>query len=326
MRHVATIGLVFGMGLLAAGCQVGMDIGDLIEGGYLGGTGSGNGHGSSGSGSGSAGKDSGPPAAPGCTNQTEGSNTSCKDVATWKQYASNTCESSGGLLSDYSTREECGKGLYRFVDYTCCPQPAPPPDPQPTDCTKQTEGGDTSCKDVATWKQYASNTCESSGGLLSDYSTREECGQGLYRFVDYTCCSQPAPPPDPQPTDCTKQTEGSDTSCKDVATWKQYAWSTCDGNGTVFSDYSTREECGAGLYRFVDFTCCSQPTPPPDPQPTNCTKQTEGSSTSCKDVGIWKQYAGNTCEANGGMLTEYSTREECGQGLYRFVDYTCCPK
>jgi hypothetical protein len=187
MQNVAKIGFALGIGLLAPGCLVDMNVGDWITPRVNPGSPTGSAGNAGTSGSGGTGQEVDPPTMNACIDQGEGGPTSCKDVATWKLYASQTCEGEGLLLSAYTTREACGDGLFRYVDYTCCPKPETPP-PTPTDCVDQEQGGPTSCKDVFTWKQYASQTCEGAGLLLNDYATREACGDGLFRYVDYTCC------------------------------------------------------------------------------------------------------------------------------------------
>jgi hypothetical protein len=157
--------------------------------------------------------------------------------------------------------------------------------------------------------------------MLGDYAPREECGDGLYRYVDYTCCPLPPTEPPLNP-DCIKQEQGSESSCKDVVTWKEYAAQACESSGMLFTDYAPREECGPNSYRYVDYTCC--PKDPP-PTPTDCVHPAQGGPGSCKDVATWKLYASQDCEAGGRMLTAYETQDECGDGLYRYVKYTCCP-
>jgi hypothetical protein len=246
MRNVATVGLALGIGWLATACKVDMNVGDWLTPDLeLGGTDTGSGSGSGGSGSGDKG-DPDPQTMPACIEEEQGGETSCKDVATWKDYAWQACEAQGLQLSSYIPREECGKDAFRYVDYSCCPEVTPP-----SSCIKEEQGGDTSCKDVATWKQYADQACASHGLLLSSYAPREECGKDAFRYVDYSCCPQVTPP-----SSCTKEVQGGDTSCKDVATWKQNASQACEAQGLLLSSYFPREECGKDAFRYVDYSCC----------------------------------------------------------------------
>ncbi len=317
MRKVATVGFALGIGWLASACTVDMEVGDWLKTELGKGNGNGNGNGNGGSGGAGGGGNAAGEAGAGavCVDHEQGSSTSCKDAATWKLYASQDCESESLLLDAYTPREACGDQLYRYVDYTCCPV-APPP---PSDCAPQEQGGETSCKDVGTWKLYASQACEGEGLMLGDYAPREVCGDELYRYVDYTCC--PLPPTEPPlPPGCIRQEQGSDNSCK--TNWNELAAQTCESSGMLLADYVTREECGPNSYRYVDYVCCPGEPPPP---PTDCIESAQGGVGSCKDVPTWKLYASQDCLAGGRALFNYETQDECGENLYSYVKYTCCP-
>lgn len=139
------------------------------------------------------------------------------------------------------------------------PDPLPPP---PTECKSASQGGPTSCKDAGTWKAYASEACVAAGATLGDYLPYEDCGNGGTRYVKYTCCPA-VPPPPPPPTECTTASQGGPTSCKDVGTWKSYAYEACVAAGATLTDYSTSEDCGNGNTRYVKYTCCSAKAPAP---------------------------------------------------------------
>lgn len=49
-----------------------------------------------------------------------GDPTSCKDPATWKQYAAKECQAAGLVLTSLTLGAECEKGLVSSVAYTCC--------------------------------------------------------------------------------------------------------------------------------------------------------------------------------------------------------------
>jgi hypothetical protein len=55
-------------------------------------------------------------------------------------------------------------------------------------CESATQGGETSCKTAATWKEYASADCASKGLTLGEIAQREMCGGDSSRYVDYKCC------------------------------------------------------------------------------------------------------------------------------------------
>jgi hypothetical protein len=67
-----------------------------------------------------------------------------------------------------------------------------PPPPPPTTCTKVSDGGPSSCKDAATWKQYGAARCEQLGLSLSDLVYGTPCGSN-FQDVTYVCCGTVAP-------------------------------------------------------------------------------------------------------------------------------------
>ena len=191
-------------------------------------------------------------------------------------------------------------------------------------CTPYNLGGDGVCLDVATIKQNASFACEKAGLRLNDYFPTDACGDGTYRAAKYDCCPVPPPPPLPPPSNCTIQSQGSSSSCKDAGTWKQYAGEACQAAGTTLTDYSPYEDCGEGGYRYVKYTCCHNVEPPPPP-PGDCTTKSLGGDPSCKTPGTLQQSAAEDCAAVGAVMTGFSPYDECGFGYYRSVKYTCCP-
>lgn len=123
---------------------------------------------------------------------------------------------------------------------------------------------------------------------------------------------------------CLTEVQGSDSSCKDVATWKQYAYDACAAQGLSLTAYSPYESCGTDVYRYVKYECCGTSTPPPEPTPALCFSDYQGGSTSCKSESTWKKYASEACAAEGMSLVAYSVGEKCGLGRYRTVKYQCC--
>jgi hypothetical protein len=128
-----------------------------------------------------------PGGGPACTGQALGDEKTCKDIGAWKQAAWESCQAAGLELTDYTPYGGCGEAGagFQFVKFTCCGSAPPPP---PATCESQLQGGDTSCKPTAIWKQYASEACEEMGFALADYSPFEACGDDSYRMVKYTCC------------------------------------------------------------------------------------------------------------------------------------------
>jgi hypothetical protein len=56
-----------------------------------------------------------------------------------------------------------------------------------------------------------------------------------------------------------------------------------------------------------------------------CIATGQGSPSSCKDEATWSGYAGDDCAAHGLVLDSYALVEPCGDGVYRYVKYECCP-
>lgn len=125
---------------------------------------------------------------------------------------------------------------------------------------------------------------------------------------------------------CITEVQGSDSSCKDVSTWKQYAYDACMAQGLTLTAYSPYESCGTDVYRYVKYQCCGASTPPPEPTPPLCFSDSQGGSTSCKTESTWKKYAADACAAEGMTLMAYSVGDKCGLGRYRMVKYQCCVK
>jgi len=65
-------------------------------------------------------------------------------------------------------------------------------------------------------------------------------------------------------------------------------------------------ESTTGLSRYLHYTCCD---------PANilvCTHETMGDEATCKDAGVWKEAAYESCQTRGQTMTEYSLHGSCG--------------
>jgi hypothetical protein len=143
-----------------------------------------------------------PPASPTCIEGIEGSETSCKSQAEWKELVHAICQARGEELTFYSIGGgDCGDGRTRYAKYQCCPPhpvlPPPPPPPPATPppapaCFGASQGSDGSCKSPEVWRRYASDDCQARGASLTGIDFAVECGGGNYRFTKYVCC--PADP------------------------------------------------------------------------------------------------------------------------------------
>ena len=95
---------------------------------------------------------------------------------------------SGGWRSQHRHR-----GLYAQTADPPMP-PMPPPTPM---CTKEKQGGATSCKDEKTWRSYGEAYCKMKGLVLKNTTFDTSCGRGEWRYATYECCKASPPPPPP---------------------------------------------------------------------------------------------------------------------------------
>jgi hypothetical protein len=125
---------------------------------------------------------------PSCTQQIKGSEASCDDVGTLKNYVSQACMGLGLQLADYNPSGDCGAGAYRYVSYTCCAVPGQLDSAVPaggmvsgpahfiqykcclsdTDCIIETQGGDAVCRDASALKALATASCQKNGRSLQN--------------------------------------------------------------------------------------------------------------------------------------------------------------
>jgi hypothetical protein len=133
-----------------------------------------------------------PPPPPVCKTDVLGGATSCKPDALWKEYAFNHCVDQKLSFSTMGLGPSCGKDQSTSVKVTCCapPAPPPPPPPPPPSCDWRLQGGETSCKDPATWKQYSWEACNADGLKLGELSFPDaKCGpNGETSVVKFSCC------------------------------------------------------------------------------------------------------------------------------------------
>jgi hypothetical protein len=100
---------------------------------------------------------------------------------------------SGGAIACDAYTNAAGASCKRCVDASgvVLSDECPPP-PPPTTCTKLSDGGPSSCKDAATWKQYGATACAQLGMSLSDIAYGTPCGSN-FQDVVYVCCGAAAP-------------------------------------------------------------------------------------------------------------------------------------
>lgn len=275
-----------------------------------------------------------------CIGDVMGGATSCKPAETWKQYAADACKAKGLVVGDLGLGNAC-KGGFDSAKYSCCkvgpvPVPVPPKDPGKDPlppvpaCFGDAQGGPTSCKSSATWKDYAAAECKAKGFALTAIGYAEECGKDLYRWSKFECCdaTKPPPPPPPPPV-CKTDVLGDTTSCKDDATWKEYAFNHCVDQKLSFGDMGLGPSCGKGMSTSVKVTCCEPPKPTPTPVPPvpapSCDWRGLGDATSCKDPATWKLAASDSCAKDGLRLGDIGLGASCGKlGETTGVKFSCC--
>lgn len=109
-------------------------------------------------------------------------------LRTWKEYAFNHCVDQKLSFGGMGLGPSCGKDMSTSVKVTCCAAPPPPP-PVPA-CEWRIQGGPTSCKDPATWKQYSADACKADGLTLGELGfPSATCGAGgATSEVKFSCC------------------------------------------------------------------------------------------------------------------------------------------
>ncbi|MEO7097467.1 MAG: hypothetical protein ABI175_29670 [Polyangiales bacterium] len=98
--------------------------------------------------------------------------------------------------------------------------------------------------------------------------------------------------------------------------------SDCDGQPNLIM-----VKCAGGYHSepvCTDTNSCSKTCVKDEPA-SKCVDATQGSTSSCKPDTLWKDYASSDCTSRGLVLGKLATRESCGDGVSRYVDYQCCP-
>jgi hypothetical protein len=133
-----------------------------------------------------------------CVSRSQGGATICESVAAWQSVAAQDCAASGYEVGSVSLHVSCGDDAYRITSYACCttdgsviPTTPAPPDPfvgapvpgparyaqykcciSTSSCTVAQLGGESVCKDAASWQADAATACTPTGGTVY--------GLGLY--------------------------------------------------------------------------------------------------------------------------------------------------
>jgi hypothetical protein len=153
--------------------------------------------------------DAGAGAPPTCVTESQGSSSSCKSAAIWKQYSSDDCAATGATLTDYSPYDDCGDGGTRYVKYTCC-SPA---------------NADADAADAV---------------ASTDFDQAYDAGLvvvGGGHYVQFTCCVLG------DNNQCSNDRLGGPDVCYDAPTWKLQASERCAALGLNLGDSGAYGSC-----------------------------------------------------------------------------------
>ncbi|MBL9006163.1 MAG: hypothetical protein JNJ46_18060 [Myxococcales bacterium] len=211
--------------------------------------------------------------------------------------------------------------------------PMPPVPPMPPMCTKEKQGGATSCKDEKTWRSYGEAFCKMKGLSLKNVTFDTSCGRGEWRYATYECCRNTMPPPPPPPPGprCTNNKAGDGRTCKDRATWRAEGAKFCASKMAILTVLTLEDRCGMGdNWKTAHFECCGwTPPPPPPPPPPMCVGVGAGGSGTCKSQADWKAEAERTCKSRGLSLKTINYGAGCrrpdGSPGHSDVKFECCP-
>lgn len=112
---------------------------------------------------------------------------------------------------------------------------------------------------------------------------------------------------------------GDSVQCETLAVWLDRAAQACMATGGKLAGGGIFDSCGANSFLYLKYTCC------PTGDTSNCSAELQGGTTSCKDEATWRANAALSCSATSTIPMNIALSESCGTGLYRYVNYLCCP-
>jgi|GEM_PF-5835713 len=226
-----------------------------------------------------------------------GGPTSCKPEALWVQYAEDACADQNMVLTKYRVAKKCGKGLFRYIKFQCCPK-----EPLGDVCCKTNQGFQTipagkcpdtqvvadqycedepcvpaklgnaeQCQSEMNWIIAAQKHCKQQYGMvMTQHSVGGQCADGLYHAIKFLCC-----PADIQEEICCKISFGPNTGnaiyttpddCKKqggIPTSSDYCEQTVCCNTSAGAQFMTMTSCPF-LNVLADSDCEL------DPEPSSC--------------------------------------------------------
>jgi hypothetical protein len=280
----------------------------------------------------------------GCSQFALGDDQTCRDDLTWREVAEATCAQDDLALSSLGFAHPCGPDRFQAVEFSCCPAPATgerererrrEPGFAPTDrdsrtsrkpveaavatCESELFGSDSDCRYPEDWADLADAYCRSADKLLGATEVQEACGDGRFRFLEFSCCPAAQPDPDPAP-ECFAGELGGETLCKDAATWFASATVACGKWGAAVEWSELGASCGEGLFSGVSFNCCENRAL----EPGQCYDEKVGSPEACEPEATWKSYAETVCNDRGADVMAFAPMEHCGTDGWRSVSFSCC--
>jgi len=241
-----------------------------------------------------------------------------------KMAADQQCRAMGLSLQDIQPDAPDAAGNIYLWWASCCgpTQPQPPATGTCTEVTLTVAMADSTIDP----KAQASTQCNALNLALQDLKmVQQDSTTGVATWVA-SCCTTGTPvDPTPPATSC-KEIPVGDGTCDATLDLKGQAVQACQAMGAVLQDVKVRNTCADGTVGALIVTCCVATDPvQPTPDPKACTSTMEGSDSSCKDPDTWKHYAIGDCQQQGLTLVDVSPFEPCGDNLFRYMKYACCP-
>lgn len=177
----------------------------------------------------------------------------------WYAMGFNECSILGGSLSTVDTDDDCADGGSTSGKWTCCFDAALP-EPAPNTCFYGQDQW-AACLAAAEWKDIATQHCQESGAMVTDFELTSGCPGGAsadtYGGAKWQCCpaTESGTEPEPAPV-CYEDTLGGPGSCKPMDVWKDYAAEVCAADGRVLTSVVGEQICADGDFEMAFFQCC----------------------------------------------------------------------
>lgn len=172
------------------------------------------------------------------------------------------------------------------------------------------------CQSPDALKQAAYLDCSEQGLTLADFKLLEPCGDNQFLRETHECAET-------EIEACVTDTLGDGKTCEDPGLMKTLAYETCTAAGQQLTDLVFDFGDCNGMVRMAKFTCCTPDLPPPN-TPSCHEAVPLNDSMVCRDPGLMKQEAWETCNAEGTYLLDYKAWGDCPPGQASNMIVTCC--